>query len=52
MRFKVDENLHPDIADRLRQCAHDAETVHEEGLRGSSDGAIASTCRQEGRCLV
>ena len=27
MQFKIDENLHSDVADLLRQCGHDALTV-------------------------
>ena len=35
MRFKVDENLHPDAADLLRSAGHDAMTVYDHGrLRG------------------
>jgi hypothetical protein len=30
MRFKVDENLHSDFADLLRQHGHDALTVYEQ----------------------
>ncbi len=37
MRFKVDENLHEEVATALRAEGHDAETVYEEGLRGHSD---------------
>ena len=35
MRFKIDENLHDDVADALRTHGHDALTVFEEGLRGA-----------------
>ncbi len=33
MQFKIDENLHADAADLLRQHGHDALTVFEQGLR-------------------
>jgi hypothetical protein len=30
MRFKIDENLHDDVAVLLSQEGHDAQTVHDE----------------------
>jgi len=52
MQFKIDENLHSDAADLLRQHGHDALTVHEQGLRGGADSDIAEVCRQEERAIV
>jgi predicted nuclease of predicted toxin-antitoxin system len=52
MRFKVDENIHPDVALLLRWAGHDALTVWDEGLRGRDDSEIATVCRTEGRALV
>jgi predicted nuclease of predicted toxin-antitoxin system len=52
MRFKVDENLHDDVAQTLRGRGHDAETVYDEGLRAEDDATIAGRCRQEGRAIV
>ena len=52
MQFKIDENLHSDSADLLRQHGHDALTVHEQGLRGGADSDIADVCRQEERAIV
>ena len=52
MRFKVDENLPIDVAIVLRQWAHDAVTVLEQGLGGSDDASLATHCRHEGRILV
>ena len=52
MRFKVDENLHPDVASRLRLAGHDAMTVLEQGMRGHADCDIAAVCRQESRAIV
>lgn len=52
MQFKVDENLHADAADLLRQHGHDALTVHDQGLRGEADVDIASVCRREKRVIV
>lgn len=52
MRFKVDENLHEDVAALLAGRGHDAQTVREEGLRGSLDAILADHCWQESRTLV
>jgi predicted nuclease of predicted toxin-antitoxin system len=52
MKFRLDENLHADTADLLRQHGHDCLTVHEQGFRGSSDGEIAQVCQNEKRVLV
>ncbi len=52
MRFKVDENLPPEIADMLIQAGHDATTALQEGLGGVADPAIAEACRTERRSLV
>jgi len=52
MQFKIDENLHADAADLLRQHGHDAMTVHEQGLQGEADTDIASVCRHEARAIV
>jgi len=52
MQFKIDENLHSDAADLLRQHGHDALTVFDQGLRGHADGDIASVCQQESRTIV
>jgi predicted nuclease of predicted toxin-antitoxin system len=52
MQFKIDENLHSDAAELLRQQGHDALTVFEQGLRGEDDTNIASICQQEARAIV
>ena len=52
MKFKVDENLHSDAADLMRQYGHDAFTVREQGLRGSANADVAAVCKQEARALV
>ncbi len=52
MRFKIDENLHEDVAKLLAASGHDCHTVHEEGLRGAADDELANRCRTEGRALV
>ena len=41
MRFKVDENLHEDVAAALRAEEDNAQTVYDEELRGRPDPDIA-----------
>ena len=50
--FKIDESLHSEMAPFLRSQGHDAVTVWDEGLRGSSDTNLAKAYRAEGRTLV
>ncbi len=51
MKGKTDENLHPEVAECLRQSGHDAVTVWDQGLQGSADDVLAHVCRKEGRAL-
>jgi predicted nuclease of predicted toxin-antitoxin system len=52
MRFKIDENLHDDVADLLATRGHDVHTVHTEGLKGCDDDFLATHCKNEDRALV
>jgi predicted nuclease of predicted toxin-antitoxin system len=52
MPFKVDENLHSDIAEALRSRGHDAVTVHLQKIRGGTDARLADVCQAEGRAIV
>lgn len=52
MQFKIDENLHPDVAAVLRQHGHDALTVWDERAAGASDAELAGLCRSERRALI
>ena len=52
MRFKIDENLPPDLALFLREVGHDAATIWDQGLQGHSDPDIAEICCQESRTLI
>jgi predicted nuclease of predicted toxin-antitoxin system len=52
MRFKVDENLHDDVAAFLAADGYDAHTVHVEGMSGGNDSALAAHCRKEDRVLI
>lgn len=52
MRFKIDENLHPDVAALLREHGHDAVSVWDQHMRGADDPHLAAVCRAEGRVLL
>jgi predicted nuclease of predicted toxin-antitoxin system len=52
MRFKIDENLHDDVAALFAAAGHDVHTVYDEGLRGSRDDALMQHCNADGRALV
>lgn len=52
MQFKVDENLPPFIAARLRDAGHDAVTVADQALSGTKDEQLAPLCTAEDRILV
>lgn len=52
MRFKVDENLHPDAAAFLAEQGHDALSVWDQNLRGAKDPRLADVCRAEQRVLL
>lgn len=52
MNFKIDENLPLEVAELLREAGHDALTVDEQALSGSSDVDLAQVCKTEERILV
>ena len=52
MRFKTDENLHPELAVFLRESGHDTLTVSDEELRGHPDTNLAAACQSEQRALI
>ncbi len=52
MLFKIDENLHPDVASLLREHGHDVKSVWDQGLQGTPDANLAGVCRAEGRALI
>lgn len=52
MRFKLDENLHPEAGAVLVEAGHDVTTVIGQGLRGAVDRELARICREEERVLV
>ena len=52
MRFKFDENLPHELVDLFREADHNASSVIEQNLSGSSDTRIIDICRFEERVLV
>lgn len=52
MRVKIDENLPASLAAALRALGHDADTVMEEGLSGSSDPEVWAAAQAESRLLI
>ena len=52
MQFKVDENLHEEVANLLRQHGHDAATVYNQQMQGHADDSVATVCRREGRVIL
>jgi len=51
MRFKIDENLHDDVAEALRAHGHEVQTVFGERLRGHPDEEVAEAAAREERVL-
>lgn len=52
MRFKLDENLSPSLADMFTAAGHEAHSVAQEGLGGQPDDRIIEVCRGEQRIFV
>ena len=52
MRFKTDENLPVEVARLFTSHGHDATTVEEQDLGGTTDPEVAAACGSEGRILV
>ena len=52
MKFKIDENLPVELAGELLVAGHEAVTVDDHQLVGSSDLDLSRICSSEGRVLV
>jgi predicted nuclease of predicted toxin-antitoxin system len=52
MLFKVDENLHQEVAELLRRHGHDAVTVYDQKMQGHGDDELAGVCRREKRAIL
>jgi len=52
VKFLVDAQLPPALAQWLREAGHDAQAVREVGLREADDGAIWQHAQAEARVIV
>ncbi len=52
MKFYLDEDLSPKIAEILRRAGVDALSAHEAGMRESSDQSQLDFAAAQKRCLV
>lgn len=52
MRFYLDEDLSPRIAEIARRRGCDVTSAHERGARGIDDAAQLNLAVREGRCMV
>lgn len=52
MKFKVDENLPIEIIEILQDANHDAVSVFDQNLQGTSDLNLAEICKRETRAIV
>ena len=52
MRFLVDENLSPRLADHLRTAGHDVMHVRELGLTSAADAVILEVATTQNRIIV
>jgi hypothetical protein len=52
MRFLLDENVPPAVADVLTLKGHDVQTIHRTAYEGSPDSFIWSLAAQDERILV
>jgi predicted nuclease of predicted toxin-antitoxin system len=52
VRFKIDENLPMELAEELRAAGHEAATVDDQRLVGTSDRHLSEVCKSEGRIFV
>lgn len=52
MRFLLDQNLSPKVAQPPRAAGHDVTVARELGLSRATDAVVMATARVEGRVLV
>jgi predicted nuclease of predicted toxin-antitoxin system len=52
VKFKLDENLSPSLAELFTSAGHDAHSVVEQDLGGATDPSVLLRCTQESRVLV
>jgi len=52
VRFLIDENLSPILADFLRAAGHDASHVRDIGFKGATDQVVMERAASEQRVVV
>jgi predicted nuclease of predicted toxin-antitoxin system len=52
MKIKLDENFGTRAQQILREAGHEAETVRDENLQGTTDQNLFEVCCREQRCLL
>lgn len=52
MKFLVDAQLPPSLANHLRSLGHEAAHVVDHGLRDGEDPDILTLARQQGCCVI
>jgi predicted nuclease of predicted toxin-antitoxin system len=52
MRFLIDDNLSPLLAERLKAAGHDVVHVRDIGLQASTDSVVLERARAEDRVLI
>ncbi len=52
MRFLIDNNLSPILADELKTAGHDAVHVRDYGLQAATDQVVLAQARSESRVLI
>jgi predicted nuclease of predicted toxin-antitoxin system len=52
VKFKLDENLSPSMAQPIAEAGHDVTSVSGQGLSGCTDQSLYELCPAERRILV
>lgn len=52
VRLYLDEDVHPDLADAIRQHGFDCQTAAEAGMLSKSDEEQLEYAVSQGRCIV
>lgn len=52
MRFLIDNNLSPLLAERLKAAGHDVVHIGDIGLQASTDSVVLERARAEDRVLI
>lgn len=52
MRFLIDNNLSPMLADKLKAAGHDAVHVRDYGLQAATDQVVLVHARSYNRVLI